>query len=158
NKQNDGMDPNYIYPRPYIDPMMYINPYAMNGTGQMNPNMNMGYYMTYMNPHMSNPMLGQDPVPESNEYYQYDEEDIEDQEYIGNMMPWMNGMQGQMMPGMMPNMNGMQGQMMPGMNGMVMPGMMPGMMMPGIMPMYPFMPMMPGMEPINIEEFDEEEM
>ena len=44
NKQyNDDLDASYIYPRPYIDPMMYVNSSGM----QMNPN-TMGGYMTYM--------------------------------------------------------------------------------------------------------------
>ena len=36
NKQNDDMDPNYIYPIPYIDPMMYVN--LIDGMSKMNPN------------------------------------------------------------------------------------------------------------------------
>ena len=53
---NDDLDASYIYPRPYIDPMMYINSYGM----QMNPNM-MGGHMTYMTPYMNNPFMYQNP-------------------------------------------------------------------------------------------------
>ena len=63
----------------------------------------------------------------------------------------------------------MQQQMQPMMSGMIPPNMMQMMMMqmmmcgqmqpmmPGMAPMMPYM-MMPGMAPINMEEFDEEEM
>ncbi|MEG1312061.1 MAG: hypothetical protein RR942_16005 [Romboutsia sp.] len=173
SKQNEDMDPNYIYPRPYIDPTMYMNPYTMNGTPfqnvQMDPNMASNGYMTYMNPYMNNPMMGQSPVKEDNDdsNYEYiDESFYADMTNPGMMMP--DGMPMMPPPGMMP------GMMMPG--GMPMmppPGMMPGMMMPGGMPMMPppgmmpgmMMPwmmspymMMPGMPQIHMEEFDEEEM
>ena len=156
-KQNNEMDPNYIYPMPYIDPMMYANPYSMNGvpcTGyQMNPNMTMGSYITYMNPYMNNPAMGQNPMEDSESNF----EDMEDNMYMQNQMQGMPG-------GMMPGMPCMPGGMMPGMPGGMMP-MMPGMpcmpggmmpMMPGGM-MFPYM-MMPSMPQIHMEEFDEEEM
>jgi hypothetical protein len=38
NKTVEELDPNYIYPMPYIDPMMCFNPYAMNPFA--NPYMN----------------------------------------------------------------------------------------------------------------------
>ncbi len=148
NKQNDDLDPNYIYPRPYIDPMMYINPYGMSNnfypTMPMDANMAMGNYMTYMNPYMNNPFMGN--APEEVDDLDQDNENAQMQQQMANMMQ-----------GMMPNMQGMfPNGMMPGM----MPNMMfPYMMMPGMMPnmMFPYM-MMPGMSPINMEEFDEEEM
>lgn len=146
NKQNEDLDPNYIYPRPYIDPTMYVNPYYTNGMPGMNQNMNMGYYMTYMNPYMANPMLGQSNMDGYDDFdYDFDEDP--------NSVYAMNTNMNNMMPGMMPQ-NMMPGMMMPG---MMFPGMMQGMMMPG-MPMYPFMQMAPGMPPVNMEEFDEEEM
>ena len=133
NKQyNDDLDASYIYPRPYIDPMMYVNSSGM----QMNPN-TMGGYMTYMNP---NPIDSEE----------YDEEYNQDDMYIDIMQQQMQPM----MPGMIPpNMMQMMMQMM--MSGQMQP--MPCMMMPGMTPMTPYM-MMPGMTPINMEEFDEEEM
>jgi hypothetical protein len=165
NKQNDDMDPNYIYPIPYIDPMMYVNPYGVNGVSgsgyQMDPNMTMGGYMTYMNPCMYNPVMGQNPIEDG----EFDFEDMEDNMCMPqDMMPMMPGMQS-MPQGMMPMMPGMQGMpqgMMPMMPpGMMMPGMqqmmMPGMMFP-CMPMMPPGMMMPGMPQIHMEEFDEEEM
>ena len=33
NNRNDNSKPNYIYPQPYIDPMVYLNPYYSNATG-----------------------------------------------------------------------------------------------------------------------------
>ena len=133
NKQyNDDLDASYIYPRPYIDPMMYINSYGM----QMNPNM-MGGYMTYMNPYMNNPFMFQNP----NDLDEYDDdEDFQDDMYA-NMIP-----QQMQMPPMMPAM--IPPQMM-----QMMMQMMGGQMQP----MMPYM-MMPGMKPKNMEEFDEEEM
>lgn len=156
NNQLDDMDPNYIYPRPYLDPMMFFNPYAMY-PNQMNQNMNMANYMTYMNPYMANPLLGQEPANNDISNYEFEDDDIDEFDDIdenynikgvsNNPHIGMSGIPG-MPPGMMP--------------GMMMPGMFPGMMMmPGMPPgmnMYPFMQMMPGMEAINIEEFDEEEM
>jgi len=141
NKQNDDLDPNYIYPRPYIDPMMYVNSYGM----QMNPNTTSGY-MTYMNPFMNNPFMYTNTMDSIDSYEEYDPDDI----YPDMMQPQMQ----MMMPGMIPpNMMQMMMQMM---NGQMQP-MMPYMMIPGINPMMPYM-MMPGMTPINMEEFDEEEM
>lgn len=179
NKQSDDMDPNYIYPMPYIDPMMYSNAYLGNGSNnpeyQMDPNMTMGGYMTYMNPYMYNPVMGQKQMEDD----EFDFDDMEDDMLMQNQMQGMmpQDMQGMMpmmpqgMQGMMPMMpQGMMGMMMPpgmmmqcmqGMmgNGM-MPMMPPGMMGNGMMPpgmMYPYM-MMPGMPQMNTEEFDEEEM
>ncbi|MDK2587025.1 hypothetical protein QOZ83_14280 [Romboutsia sedimentorum] len=160
NKQSDDMDPNYIYPMPYIDPMMYSNAYLGNGSNnpeyQMDPNMTMGGYMTYMNPYMYNPVMGQKQMEDD----EFDFDDMEDEMVMQNqmqgMMPMMpQGMQGMMpmMPGMMMP-PGMMMQCMPGMQNMMNNGMMP-MMPPGMM--YPYM-MMPGMPQINMEEFDEEEM
>ena len=137
NKQNDDLDPNYIYPRPYIDPMMYVNSCGM----QMNPN-SMGGYMTYMNPFMNNPFMYPNTMDSIDSDEEYDQDDI----YPDMMQPQMQ----MMMPGMIPpNMMQMMMQMMMG-------GQMQ-MMMPGMGPMMPYM-MMPGMTPINMEEFDEEEM
>lgn len=159
-KQNDDMDPNYIYPMPYIDPTMYANPYGMNGSAypgyQMDPNMGMGGYMTYMNPYMNNPVMsGQQQQQNQMNNDDCNFEDMDDNMFMQNQMPGMMPMMppGMMMPGMMPMMP--PGMMMPGM----MPGMPPGMMMPGMMPgmMMPYM-MMPGMPQIHLEEFDEEEM
>lgn len=142
NKQyNDDLDASYIYPRPYIDPMMYVNSSGM----QMNPN-TMGGYMTYMNPFMYNPFMYPNPIDSE----EYDEEYNQDDMYIDIMQQQMQPM----MPGMIPpNMMQMMMQMM--MSGQMQP--MPCMMMPGMTPMTPYM-MMPGMTPINMEEFDEEEM
>lgn len=134
NKQNnDDFDANYIYPRPYIDPMMYAN----SGGMQMNPN-TAGGYMTYMNPFMNNPFMYPGYI-DSNDYDdEYNQEDM----YIDMMQQQMQPM----MPGMIP----------PNMMQMMMCGQMQP-MMPGMSAMMPYM-MMPGMAPINMEEFDEEEM
>ena len=115
NKQyNDDLDASYIYPRPYIDPMMYVNSSGM----QMNPN-TMGGYMTYMNPFMYNPFMYPNPIDSE----EYDEEYNQDDMYIDIMQQQMQPM----MPGMIPpNMMQMMmsGQMQP----------MPCMMMPGMTP------------------------
>ena len=134
---NDDLDASYIYPRPYIDPMMYVNSCGM----QMNPN-TMGGYMTYMNPFMNNPFMYPNTMDSIDSDEEYDQDDM----YPDMMQPQMQ----MMMPGMIPpNMMQMMMQMMMG-------GQMQ-MMMPGMAPMMPYM-MMPGMTPINMEEFDEEEM
>ena len=144
NKQhNDNLDASYIYPRPYIDPMMYVNSSNM----QTNPN-TMGGYMTYMNPFMNNPFIYPGQI-DSGMYPGY----IDSDEYNHDDM-YTDMMQQQMqpmMPGMIPP-NMMQMMMMQ----MMMCGQMQP-MMPGMAPMMPYM-MMPGMAPINMEEFDEEEM
>ena len=139
NKQcSDDLDPNYIYPKPYIDPMMYVNPYGM----QMNQN-TMGGYMTYMNPFMNNPFT----YPSSMDLDNCDDEYNQDDVYINMMQQQMQPMMPAMIP---PNIMQMMFQMM--MNPQMQP-MMPYMTMPSM----PYM-MMPGMTPINMEEFDEEEM
>lgn len=163
-KQNDDMDPNYIYPMPYIDPTMYANPYGMNGSAypgyQMDPNMGMGGYMTYMNPYMNNPVMSGQQQQQQNQMNNDDcnFEDMDDNMFMQNQMQGMMPMMppGMMMPGMMPMMppGMMMPGMMPGMPPGMMPGMPPGMMMPGMMPGM----MMPGMPQIHLEEFDEEEM
>ena len=148
NKQhNDNLDASYIYPRPYIDPMMYVNSCGM----QMNPN-TMGGYMTYMNPFMNNPFMYQGQTdsgmyPGYIDSGDYGDEYNQDDMYIDMMQQQMQPM----MPGMIPP-NMMQMMMMQ----MMMCGQMQP-MMPGMAPMMPYM-MMPGMAPINMEEFDEEEM
>ncbi|WP_296645542.1 hypothetical protein [Romboutsia sp. 13368] len=144
NQYNDDLDASYIYPRPYIDPMMYVNSCGM----QMNPNTT-GGYMTYMNPYMNNPCMYQG----ANDLDEYDEDycDNQDDMYINMMQQQMQPMMPAMIPPQM-----MQQMMMQMMSGQMQP-MMPYMMMPSMTPMMPYM-MMPGMTPINIEEFDEEEM
>ncbi len=143
NKQyNDDLDASYIYPRPYIDPMMYVNSSGI----QMNPN-TMGGYMTYMNPFMNNPFMYTNPNDSGDYGNEYNQDDM----YIDLMQQQTQPM----IPGMIPpNMMQIMMQMM--MSGQMQP-MMPYMMMPGMAPMMPYM-MMPGMAPINMEEFDEEEM
>lgn len=47
NNRNDNSKPNYIYPQPYIDPMVYLNPYYSNATGYQN---NSQGYVEYTNP------------------------------------------------------------------------------------------------------------
>lgn len=169
SKQYDDMDPSYIYPRPYIDPMMYINPYTMNGmpfpSFQMDHNMTNSNYMTYMNPYMNNPMMGQCPNQESESDYEYEDMDDFYMDMNNSMqcMPYQMPSGMPMMPqGMMPPMpQGMMPQSMMMPSGMpmmpqCMPMMMPqSMMMPWMMS--PYM-MMPGMPQIHMEEFDEEEM
>ena len=174
NNTNDQIDPNYIYPRPYIDPMMYMNPYMMNGAQyvgyQMNPTMS--GYTTYSNTYAenpSNPDLSQ--IDNGAVYPTIEDYSYPDIEAFSSNIPNMN-MQG--MPNMnmqctpntnMPNMN-MNGMGMPGMNmpntppmqgvpNLMYPGMfpnmymMPNMMYPGIFPNMYMMPnmMYPGMFP-----------
>lgn len=139
-KQNGDMDPNYIYPTPYIDPMMYVNPYY--NQCQMDYG-NAGYYMTYMNPYINYPMMDNQYTMLDDDFYFDDMETV----YMNQCMPMMPQMMNSMpmMPQMMNNMpmfNGMPNMMMP---------MMPGMMYNPCM-------MMPMMPQINMEEFDEEEM
>ena len=158
NNTNDQIDPNYIYPRPYIDPMMYMNPYMMNGSQysgyQMNPTM-VGY-TAYSNPFAENPsnpdlsQIDNDSVYPTIEDYNYQDMNSFSPNIPNMNIPNTNPMQGMpnmMYPGMFPNM-----YMMPN---MMYPGMFPNMyMMPNMM--YPGM--FPGMPQINMEEFDEEEM
>lgn len=169
SKQNNDMDPNYIYPRPYIDPMMYINPYTMNGgpfpNQQMDPNMTNSGYMTYMNPYMNNPMMGQCNTEQDCDNLDYD--NMDDYYLDMNTQNPMASMPNQMFNNMMPNPANM---MMPPMNPYMMSGgmcpqgipMMNPMMMPYQIPMMPWMMspymMMPGMPQIHMEEFDEEDM
>lgn len=47
NNRNDNSKPNYIYPQPYIDPMVYLNPYYSNATGYQ---YNSQGYVEYPNP------------------------------------------------------------------------------------------------------------
>ena len=68
NRMSDNIDPNYIYPQPYIDPLMYMNPYVMNNnqSGNFNPNMN-PEYTTYSNPYVDNPQFNPyEDMPNSN--------------------------------------------------------------------------------------------
>ncbi|WP_303007236.1 hypothetical protein, partial [Romboutsia ilealis] len=81
NKQyNDDLDSNYIYPRPYIDPMMYVNSYGM----QMNPN-TMGGYMTYMTPFMYPGKMDSNMNPSYTDSGDYDDEYNQDDMYIDMM-------------------------------------------------------------------------
>ena len=38
NRLSDNIDPNYIYPQPYIDPLMYMNPYFINNQNTQTKN------------------------------------------------------------------------------------------------------------------------
>lgn len=181
NSKNDELDPNFIYPRPYIDPMIYINSYPSNSNQGQNtqPNtMSMEEYMTYMN----NQMFGNNNLNNDMDYDDdyYPSVDMNNQNMNSqnmnnnqtmnqnqfqnpntNMMPNMQCMPGGMMPcpmPCMPNNMMMPGMMFPGMipnMNMIPNSMMSGMMFPWMMP--PYM-MMPGMPQIHLEEFDEEEM
>ena len=155
NRMSDNIDPNYIYPQPYIDPLMYMNPYVMNNNqgGNFNPNIN-PEYTTYSNQYVDNPQFNPyDDMPNSNMNTEF-----ENNSNNSNMNNQMNDIP--MIPMMPPNM------MYPGMfpPNMMYPGiapnmMYPGMMFPGTMPpnmMYPGM--MPNMPTVNMDEFDEEEM
>ena len=126
---NNELDSNYIYPKPYIDPMMYVNPYN-NMLGSMPMfNMPMSNYSTYMNPYMANSYCNfesQDNNVSSNS------DNTHNQDAVANGMnpQMMQMMQMQMMnPQMLMQMMQLQMQM-----------------------------MMPDMSPINMEELDEEEM
>ena len=182
NKTNDNIDPNYIYPQPYIDPLMYMNPYNMNN-GQMG-NLNQGTgseYPTYFNQYVDNPLFNpyenmnngninggfeNNPNMNNNNMNNYNGNNYNgnnnnannDVDYMNNipMIPMMPMMPPNMMyPGMFP-----PNMMFPGMP----PGMPPnmtyqGMMYPGTFPpnmMYPGV--MQNIPTVNMDEFDEEEM
>lgn len=137
NRMGDNIDPNYIYPQPYIDPLMYMNPYYnnqnMNFNSSPSPNPE---YNTYSNQYVDNPQYAPyENIPNQNT-------EVENQ-FQNNM---------NMNPNMNMNNNGSNVPMIP----MMPPNMMyPGMMMPPNM-MYPGP--MTNIPTVNMEEFDEEEM
>lgn len=137
NRMGDNIDPNYIYPQPYIDPLMYMNPYYnnqnMNFNSSPSPNPE---YNTYSNQYVDNPQYAPyENIPNQNT-------EVENQ-FQNNM---------NMNPNMNMNNNGNNIPMIP----MMPPNMMyPGMMMPPNM-MYPGP--MTNIPTVNMEEFDEEEM
>lgn len=137
NRMGDNIDPNYIYPQPYIDPLMYMNPYYnnqnMNFNSSPSPNPE---YNTYSNQYVDNPQYAPyENIPNQNA-------EVENQ-FQNNM---------NMNPNMNMNNNGSNVPMIP----MMPPNMMyPGMMMPPNM-MYPGP--MTNIPTVNMEEFDEEEM
>lgn len=136
-KQHDDLDPNYIYPTPYIDPLLYASSYDVNSAyyqnyEEINPNMYMNGYMTYMNPYMNYPTMGKPQVDNAELKGDY----LEDDFFTPNMMN----------PQMMQSMQGMG-------TGMIPPHMMAAMMPPM---MFPYMQQ--SMSQIHMEEFDEEEM
>ena len=154
NQRNDNIDPNYIYPQPYIDPIMYMNPFAMNKEALQNYNNNMNQmdYTTYSNPYVDNPQA-----------YSNKEDNTTDNTYSteSNMNKNINNPPSGI-PVMPPNM--MFPGMMPYMMNIMPPNMMPNMLYPGMMIPPSMMPnmmypnMMPNMPTVNMEEFDEEEM
>lgn len=137
NRMGDNIDPNYIYPQPYIDPLMYMNPYYnnqnMNFNSSPSPNPE---YNTYSNQYVDNPQYAPyENIPNQNT-------EVENQ-FQNNM---------NMNPNMNMNNNGNNIPMIP----MMPPNMMyPGMMIPPNM-MYPGP--MTNIPTVNMEEFDEEEM
>ena len=137
NRMGDNIDPNYIYPQPYIDPLMYMNPYYnnqnMNFNSSPSPNPE---YNTYSNQYVDNPQYAPyENIPNQNT-------EVENQ-FQNNM---------NINPNMNMNNNGSNVPMIP----MMPPNMMyPGMMMPPNM-MYPGP--MTNIPTVNMEEFDEEEM
>ncbi|MEG0857751.1 MAG: hypothetical protein RRZ84_05530 [Romboutsia sp.] len=155
NKRADSIDPNYIYPQPYIDPLMYMNPYAMNNESMANYNANMGgiEYSTYSNQYADNPTYASyiDMNDDDDNYYTDDMYNMNNNMTNATNIPVMppSMFPGMMFPGMVP-----PNMMPPGMmnQGMMVP---PNMMYPGMMP---YMNMMPNIPTINMEEFDEEEM
>lgn len=164
NRMSDNIDPNYIYPQPYIDPLMYMNPYIMNNNqgGNFNPSIN-PEYTTYSNQYVDNPQFNPyEDMPNNNMNAEFENNsnnsNMNNMNNMSNMNNQMNNIP--MIPMMPPNM------MYPGMfpPNMMYPGiapnmMYPGMMFPGTMPpnmMYPGM--MPNMPTVNMDEFDEEEM
>ena len=48
NRMGDNIDPNYIYPQPYIDPLMYMNPYYNNQNMNFNSSPNHNPEYTYI--------------------------------------------------------------------------------------------------------------
>ena len=166
NRMGDNIDPNYIYPQPYIDPLMYMNPYYnnqnMNFNSSPSPNPE---YNTYSNQYVDNPQYAQyENIPNQNT--EVENQFQNNMNMNPNMNPNMNmnnnGNNIPIIPMMPPNM------MYPGMMvppNMMYPNPMSSMMYPGIM--YPGMMMPPNMmypgpmtniPTVNMEEFDEEEM
>lgn len=140
NKRPDSIDPNYIYPQPYLDPIMYMNPYAMSNEALAS--YNPLEYESYSNPYVDN-----------NPYDNLEDEYFFDNMYNPNNDTGMH-MNNPIIP-MMPPPNMMFPGMAPYMN-MMPPNMMnPNSMFPGMMP---YMNMMSNMPAVNMEEFDEEEM
>lgn len=133
NTRQDAIDPNYIYPQPYLDPIMYMNPYAMNNEALAN--FNPMEYETYSNPYAEN-----SPYPSYN--------NIDDDNPFEDMYNPNNDIGSHMNNTIIP--------MMPPPN-MMFPGMVPymNMMPPNMMP---YMNMMSNIPAVNMEEFDEEEM
>lgn len=180
NNKNDELNPNFIYPRPYIDPMLYMNYYSSDSNQVQNtqPNtMSMEEHMNYMNPYMNSPIMGNNTFDNNIDYDDYypsvdmnnqnnntqgmsNNQTMNQNQFQNpnmNMIPNMQYMPNNMMPCPMPCMP--NNMMMPG---MMFPWMMPNMnMMPNNM-MFPWMMspymMMPGVPQIHLEEFDEEEM
>ena len=155
NRMSDNIDPNYIYPQPYIDPLMYLNPYVINNSqfGNFNPNIN-PEYTTYSNKYADNPQFTPyEDIPNNNMNLE-----LENGGNINNTNNEMSNIP--IIPMVAPNM------MLPGMfpPNMMFPGiapnmMLPGMMFPGTVPsnmMYPGM--IPNIPTVNMDEFDEEEM
>ena len=143
NRTNNNIDPNYIYPQPYIDPLMYMNPYTMNNSqmGNFNPVEGSGY-TTYFNQYVDNPQFNP---------YENMNNDMNMNNNMNNipMIPMMPP--NMMYPGIFPP-NMMFPSMPPNMSyqGMVYPGAIPpNMMFPGVMQNIPT---------VNMDEFDEEEM
>ena len=161
NRMNDNIDPNYIYPQPYIDPLMYMNPYIMNNNTGGNFNTNtIPDYTTYSNQYVNNPQLNpQNDIPNNNMNTEFQKDNN-----IDNINSQMNNIP--MIPMTPPNM------MYPNMfnNNMMYPSMMfpgtmppnmmyPGMMFPGTIPPNMIYPgMISNIPAINMDEFDEEEM
>lgn len=159
NRMSDNIDPNYIYPQPYIDPLMYMNPYVMNNnqSGNFNQNIN-PEYSTYSNQYVDNQQFNPyGDIPNNNM-----NEEFENNGSMNDMNNQMNNQMNNipMIPMMPPNM------MFPGMfpPNMMYPGMTPNMMYPGAMfpgamppnMMYPGV--MQNIPTVNMDEFDEEEM
>ena len=151
NRMSDNIDPNYIYPQPYIDPLMYMNPYVMNNNqgANFNPNIN-PEYTTYSNQYVDNPQFNPyEDMPNNNMNIGFENNSNNGKMNDIPMIPMMPP--NMMFPGMFP-----PNMMYPGMA----PNMMyPGMMFPGTVPPNMMFPgMMPNMPTVNMDEFDEEEM
>ena len=141
NRANNNIDPNYIYPQPYIDPLMYMNPYTMTNSqmGNFNPVEGSGY-TTYFNQYVDNPQF--------NPYENMNNNNING-EYnnTSNINNNNNNMNNDM--NMNNNMNNIP----------MIPMMPPNMMYPGIFPPNMMFPgVMQNIPTVNMDEFDEEEM
>ena len=167
NRMNDSVDQNYIYPQPYIDPIMYMSPYTMNDlpAQNYNPNYSLGninanpQYSIYSNQYVDNPQLSPyDNISDANINSNISNSNMETNNNMNNDMNGsMNNVNQNMNSNIGNNMDATPNNipiipMMPSnmfSSGMMPPNMVhPNMIYPGMMPpnmMYPHLVCLPNM-------------